>query len=128
MEAGPSISAAIITSTLFLAVAGIIITRITSRYKHYNNVLDTLRELSKEGADLPTELVSVVGLATDLRRGVRLIVIAISCIFVGYIFSQDNLIDAKDAQEIRLIMYSVSAFSGLTGLSHLAFHLFSKKL
>lgn len=128
MESGPSISAAIITSTLFLAVAAVIIARIFYRYKHYNSVLDSLKELSRNGTELPQDMIAVVGLSTDLRRATRLLIISVSCVFVSYIFSTGDLIDARDAQEIRLIMLSVSVFTGLTGLSHLAFHIFRGKV
>lgn len=121
-------SGAIITATLFLCVAAVVISVTVLRYKHFNRVLETLRELSAQGKELPPELVSVVGISSDLRKGTRLVLIAVSCLVFGYIYSQGSYVDPKDAEEMKLIMFGLSTFLGLRGLSLLGFHIFSSKV
>lgn len=108
--------------TLFAMVVAIVWLSMHFGSKNKANILETVREASKNGQQLTPETIKALGMKkngnSDFKAGAIMVAIALAFITLGFSI---GAAEPSDADEIVPIMTAVAAFPGFIGLVLLAF-------
>ncbi|MGD2131709.1 MAG: hypothetical protein PVI23_02890 [Maricaulaceae bacterium] len=118
----PNMPIAVITGSLFLAVAAVFIAAFYFHYRFKTRFLDALQIALQNGSELTPDLARALEMRSDLRRGVVSLTRAAACILLGLAI-RVGPDETGEAQAVMMLLIGLSAFPALFGLALIGFHI-----